>query len=93
MNLIDKDALIKDLIAKGFYPVFVKAAIERQEVVQAIRCRDCIFWNGERETDLRECLLHDHGDSYDTTFGDHICTEGTDYRIYGGEDHERREAD
>ena len=50
-KLIDTDDLKRDLIERGFYPVFVKSALE-QIPEAVVRCKDCkhvsvdAYWGG-----------------------------------------------
>ena len=47
-DLISKSALKADLLARGFYPVFVKHALETAPIIDAVevvRCKDCICHN------------------------------------------------
>ena len=44
MRALDADALKKYLLEHGFYPAFLKAAIEKLAIADAepvIRCKDC----------------------------------------------------
>lgn len=42
-KLIDTDDLKRDLIERGFYPVFVKAALESAPEA-VVRCKDCKYF-------------------------------------------------
>lgn len=41
--LISREALRRDFIDTGFYPVFVKSALNRAPVIDIIRCKDCNY--------------------------------------------------
>ena len=44
-NYIDRDALKRDLIDRiGFYPAFVKNALENAPVLVVVRCAECKFF-------------------------------------------------
>lgn len=52
---IDRDALVRDLIEKGFYPAIVKNAIETAKVADVAPAR-CGFWVRQDNTNaLYEC--------------------------------------
>lgn len=47
MELIDREALRKVFLERGFYPVFVKAALNQAPVIDAVpvvRCKECKHW-------------------------------------------------
>ncbi len=39
--LISREALRRDFIDTGFYPVFVKSALNRAPVIELVRCHEC----------------------------------------------------
>lgn len=52
-DLISKKALKEDLLKLGFYPVIVKAAMDRQptvDAVEVVRCKDCVSFNPKNNT-------------------------------------------
>lgn len=49
MELIDRERLKKDLIDNySFYPVIVKNALEKQPVVEIVRCVECEYWKDRK---------------------------------------------
>lgn len=61
MRLIDADALKKYLLEHGFYPAFLKAAIEKLTIVDAepvIRCKNCTNF---RQNAHNVCWCNEYG--------------------------------
>lgn len=76
MRALDADALKKYLLEHGFYPAFIKSAIERLAIADAesvIRCKDCRYWqdnNGGYPN--KECRWRED----ETPFADDFCSCG-----------------
>ena len=62
-ELIDREALKKALLERGFYPAIVKGVLESAPTVDAVpvvRCRDCIgksTWYNDAEYGCAVCGL------------------------------------
>ena len=54
---IEVEALKKQLIEKGFYPVFIKNAIDNSPKVNIVRCKECKRNGGQFGNEVY-CDLH-----------------------------------
>ena len=66
-KFISANALIKDLLNRSFYPVFVRRAIENApavDVVEVVRCKDCVnaVQSNKCNLDSRLCSLNYYSD-------------------------------
>ena len=43
--LISREALRRDLINTGFFPLFVSAALRRAPVIDLVRCHECKYFH------------------------------------------------
>lgn len=63
-NYIDRDALKRDLIDRmGFYPTFVKNALENAPVLVVVRCGECRHFRKDASASNRvfgECKFKKH---------------------------------
>ena len=51
---INRETLKQSLLTMGFYPVFVKTALEEAPAIDIVRCKDCRYWKKE----YRFCILN-----------------------------------
>ena len=86
-KFISANALIKDLLNKSFYPVFVRRAIEDApavDVVEVVRCKDCM-WCREKNEKEKAYLIEEvdictncdaTDDGWNPVFPEHFCSYG-----------------
>lgn len=71
---IDRDELKEALLRRGFYPTFVKAALESLPAIDIVRCKDCKYYGrkyGDR--DIGYCC---HTKQHGYCDSDHFCSYG-----------------
>lgn len=77
---VDSEALKRDLINRGFYPVFVKRAIEdavAADVVEVVRCKDCVWWEArEHLGTIGKCENSHNGLWNEYTYACDFCSYG-----------------
>lgn len=52
---INRDELKEALLRRGFYPVFVKTALESLPAIDIVRCKDCVHSYFVKSCSKYEC--------------------------------------
>ena len=79
-KLISANELIKDLLKKSLYPVFVRRAIENVpavDAVEVVRCKNCAFWEvSEYGGTIGRCQNPTNGLMYEYIDANDFCSYG-----------------